>query len=334
MRLIVIHDCCVDLQQLKYVVAVAELGNFTRAAERCFVVQSALSHQIAKLEQELGARLFHRTSRSVALTPAGEALLPAARECLTAAERARAEVYAATGEIRGRLAVGMIPTAAAVDVPAVLRAFHQLHPQVRISLLTGGSDVLADQVRDGALDVAFLGLNEDVNIPNLNSRPLARDPLAALLAPDHRLSARTSIRLESIVAEEFIDFPASTTGRMQADRAFLAAGLERKVAFEVTDPGVMARLVSEGLGVALLASTYAVRLSGVTVVPVLNTSYRIEHVIWSRRGPTPAAAAFIARVTPPDVAPGLEQPPSRDSVVPEPQSNLKAALLRGCASTP
>ena len=76
-----------DLQQLKYVVAVAELGTFTRAAERCFVVQSALSHQIAKLEQELGARLFHRTSRSVALTPAGAALLPAARECLSAAER-------------------------------------------------------------------------------------------------------------------------------------------------------------------------------------------------------------------------------------------------------
>lgn len=299
MRLIAIHDYCVDLQQLKYVVAVAELGNFTRAAERCFVVQSALSHQIAKLERELGARLFHRTSRSVALTPAGEALLPAARGCLAAAERARAEVYAATGEIRGRLAVGMIPTAAAVDVPAVLRAFHQEYPQVRISLLTGGSDVLADQVRDGALDVAFLGLSEDVEIPNLNSRPLARDPLAALLAPDHRFAARKRIRLETIVAEEFVDFPAGTSGRLQADRAFLAAGLERKVAFEVTDPHVMARLVTEGLGVALLASAYAVRLPGVTVVPVANTSHRIEHLIWSRLGPTAAADAFIARATRP-----------------------------------
>src|SRR3954453_21975570 len=129
---IAVHDRCVDLQQLRYVVAVADLGNFTRAAERCFVVQSALSHQIAKLEQELGARLFHRTSRSVALTPAGAALLPAARECLSAAERVRAEVSAATGEIRGRLAVGMIPTTAVVDVPTVMRAFHQQHPEVRI----------------------------------------------------------------------------------------------------------------------------------------------------------------------------------------------------------
>ncbi|MFI0367037.1 LysR family transcriptional regulator [Actinomadura sp. 1N219] len=284
-----------NLQQLNYVVAVAELGNFTRAAQRCSVVQSALSHQIAKLEQELGARLFHRTSRSVALTPAGAAFLPAARDCLAAAERARAEVYAATGEIRGRLAVGMIPTVAAVDVPAVLRSFHQQHPQVRISLVTAGSTVLADQVRDGALDVAFLGLAEDVEIPHLNSRPLARDPLAALLAPGHPLAGRRRIRLEAIAAEEFVDFPAGTTGRVQADHAFRAAGLERTVAFEVTDPHIMARLVTEGLGVALLASAYAVRLPGVSVVPVENTSHRVEHLIWSRLGPTPAAGAFITR---------------------------------------
>lgn len=285
-----------DLQQLRYVVAVAELGNFTRAAERCFVVQSALSHQVAKLEQELGARLFHRTSRSVSLTPAGTALLPAARECLQAAERVRAEVSAATGEIRGRLAVGMIPTAAAVDVPAVLRAFHHQHPQVRISLLTGGSDVLADQVRDHALDVAFLGLAEGVDLPHLNSRPLARDPLAALVSPDHRLAGRTRIRLQSIATEDFVDFPAGTTGRAQADHAFSAAGLQRNVAFEITDPHVMARLVSEGLGVALLASAYAIQLPRISVVPVTNTSHRIEHVIWSESGPSPAAAAFIDRV--------------------------------------
>ena len=285
-----------NLQQLTYVVAVAELGNFTRAAERCFVVQSALSHQIAKLEQELGTRLFDRTSRSVTLTPAGAALLPAARECLAAAERARAEVYAATGEVRGRLAVGMIPTTAAVDVPAVLRTFHHDYPHVHISLLTSGSDALADQVRDGGLDVAVVGLAEDVEISGVSSQVLARDPLAVLLARDHRFSTRARIRLASIATEEFVDFPAGTTGRVQADRAFVAAGLPRTVAFEVTDPYMMARLVAVGLGVALLASSYAVRLPDVSVVPLVDTAHRIEHLIWSRTGPTPAADAFIGRV--------------------------------------
>ncbi len=278
-------------------IAVAELGNFTRAAERCYVVQSALSHQVAKLEQELGARLFHRTSRSVALTPAGAAFLPAARECLAAAERAQAEVLAAIGEIRGRLVVGMIPGVAAVDVPAGLRAFHQEYPQVRIGLVTGGSDGLADQVREGTLDVAFIGLADDIELENLNSRQLARDPLAAMLAADHPLAKRNQIRLEAIADEEFVDFLAGTPGRVQADRAFDAAGLERTVAFEITDPHVMARLVAEGLCVALLASTYAARLPGVTVVPVANTSFRREYMIWSRLGPTPAANAFIDRIT-------------------------------------
>ncbi|NUT40503.1 MAG: LysR family transcriptional regulator, partial [Thermoactinospora sp.] len=106
-----------ELQQLRYVLAVAETSNFTRAAERCLVVQSALSHQIAALERELGARLFERTSRRVRLTPAGEAFLPEARACLEAADRARAEVAAAGGEIRGRLAVGAIPSVTAVDLP-------------------------------------------------------------------------------------------------------------------------------------------------------------------------------------------------------------------------
>ncbi len=275
-------------------VGVAELGNFTRAAERCFVVQSALSHQIGKLEQELGARLFDRTSRSVVVTPAGAAFLPRARECLAAAERARAEVSAATGEIRGRLAVGMIPTTAAVDVPVALRAFHEQYPQVRISLVTADSDVLAEQVRQGTLDVAFVGLADDVEVTGANSRVLARDPLAVMVAPGHWLATRSRVRLHTIAAEEFIDFPAGTTGRVQADRAFLAASLQRAVAFEVTDPYIMARLVVEGLGIALLASSFAVRLPDVTVIPVTNTAHRVEHLVWSRLGPTPAARALIA----------------------------------------
>src|SRR5690606_27099302 len=117
-----------ELQQMRYVVAVAETNSFTRAAERCLVVQSALSHQIARLERELGARLFDRTSRRVRLTAAGAAFLPVARQCLAAADRAVAEVAAAIGEVRGPLRVGLIPTVAAVDVPSALAEFRRRHP--------------------------------------------------------------------------------------------------------------------------------------------------------------------------------------------------------------
>ena len=272
----------------------AELGNFTRAAERCFVVQSALSHQIAKLEQELGARLFHRTSRSVALTPAGAAFLRAPR-----VPRGRG-----AGAGRGLCSDRRDPRSArrrhdpdggSRRRAGRLRALHQDHPRVQISLLTAGSDVLADQVRDGALDVAFLGLAEDVKIPNLDSLQLARDPLAALLA-------------------------RPSPGRPQAhppgdDQHRGVRGLPRRDHWSRPGgPGVRrsgsgpdgrlrdhrpprhGALVAEGLCVALLASTYAVKLPGVAVVPVENTSYRLEHVVWSRLGRTPAADAFIARI--------------------------------------
>ena len=285
-----------ELQQLRYVVTVAELANFTRAAERCFVVQSALSHQIARLEQELGARLFHRTSRQVRLTAAGEAFLPAARQCLEAADRARAEVAAATGEIRGRLSVGAIPTVAAVDVPAAMRTFHERHPHVRVGLTTGASDALVRRVVDGRLDVAFLGLPAETTVAGVRDHVLATDRHVAVVAPDHRLATAKRLRLARLADEVFVDFPAGSTGRAQTDEAFQAAGLVRDVAFEVTDVHLMAALIREGLGIGLLPAAFAPALEGIATVAVTGAPARAEHVVWSRLGPSPAAAAFLAQL--------------------------------------
>jgi DNA-binding transcriptional LysR family regulator len=295
----------VELQQLRYVVAVAELGNFTRAAERCFVVQSALSHQIARLEHELGARLFARTSRRVRLTTAGEAFLPAARQCLAAAERARAEVAAATGEVRGRLAVGVIPTVAAVDVPAALRAFHNRHPHVRVSLSMGGSDELVGKVTEGVLDLAFLGLPADASVDGVHDHVLADDRLVAVVAAGHPLAGRKRVDLRRLAREVFVDFPAGTPGRAQSDQAFAAAGLRRDVAFEVTDAHLMARLIGQGLGVGMLPAAFAPQLpelsevsalSELVTITVTGAPTRREHVVWSQLDPSPAATAFLRQL--------------------------------------
>ncbi|MFG2500509.1 LysR family transcriptional regulator [Streptomyces sp. NPDC048441] len=283
-----------ELQQMRYVVAVAEANSFTRAAERCLVVQSALSHQIARLERELGARLFERTSRRVRLTPAGEAFLPAARQCLDAAERASAEVAAAVGEVRGRLAVGLIPTVAAVDVPGALRDFRERYPQVRISLRVGASEELAEQVRQGTIDMAFLGLPTTARPQGVAAHELGRDRLVAVVAPDHPLADESAVTLRRLSSEVFVDLPAGTAGRIQSDQAFAAAGLARDVAFEVTSADFIARLVGPGLGVAMLPSAYAPQLAGVVAVEVADAPARVEYVVWSRLGRTPAATAFLA----------------------------------------
>lgn len=295
-ELIVDQDGWMELQQLRYVIAIAEHGSFTRAAESCFVVQSALSHQVAKLEQELGVRLFHRTSRRVRLSAAGEAFVPVARQCLDAADRARAEAAAATGEVRGPLSIGVIPTVAAVDVPAALREFRERHPQVQVRLTSGNSDLHVQRVADGALDLAFLGLPDGWEVGGVAGRQLARDHHRAVLAPDHPLAGRSRLTLARLAGETFVDFPAGSTGRLQTDAAFADAGLRREVSFETTDMLLMGRLLRAGLAVALLASTFVEQLPGLVAVPVTRAPVRTEHVVWSPFGPSPAAAVFLEQI--------------------------------------
>ncbi|MFI0357506.1 LysR family transcriptional regulator [Actinomadura sp. 9N407] len=283
-----------DLQQMRYVVAVAEIGNFTRAAEHCLVVQSALSHQIARLERELGARLFDRTSRRVRLTPAGEAFLPAARQALEAADRARAEVAAAAGEIRGRLAIGAIPTVAAVDLPKAMKDFRLRHPGVRITLRVGGSEALAEQVGQGTLDVAFLGLPQDTRPKGVRSHELARGELVAVVGPGHPLAGQDETDLERLGEETFVDFPAGTAGRAQSDGAFAAAGIRRVVAFEVTAVDFMARMIREGLGIGMLPAAFVPQVPDLRVLKVREAPTRVEYLVWSRFRPAPAAGAFLA----------------------------------------
>lgn len=281
---------------MRYVIAVAETNSFTAAARRCLVVQSALSHQIARLERELGARLFERSSRRVRLTPAGAAFLPAARQCLEAADRAAAEVAAAVGEVRGRLAVGLIPTVTAADVPGALRDFRGQYPKVTISLRVGASDDLIDQVAAGTLDVAFLGLPTNARPAGVAVRELVRDRLVAVFAPVHPLAGATSVTLARLAEEVFVDLPAGTAGRAQSDQAFAAAQLDRDVAFEVSSADFIVRLVQLDLGVAMLPSAWVPQLTGVVAVEVADAPSRVETVIWNLAGRTPAASAFLAIV--------------------------------------
>lgn len=297
-----------ELQQLRYVVAVAETGGFTRAAERCHVVQSALSHQIAKLEKEVGARLFARTSRSVRLTLAGEAFLPAARQSLEAAERAAAEASAAVGEVRGTLALGAISTIASVDVPNLLRDFHGRYPQVRIRMMAGRSEELVRQVRDGALDLAFLGVTPAFEAKGVRAVTLVEDRHVVVTAPDHPLATAgdgAPLELRRLADEVFVDFAAGSHARAQTEETFAAAGLHRDVAFEASHWEFLAALVRNGMGIAMLPSAFVSQLSGLTVLPVRDGPRREERLIWTATRLTPAGAAFLRElgVTTADSAP-------------------------------
>ncbi|NYI69933.1 DNA-binding transcriptional LysR family regulator [Naumannella cuiyingiana] len=282
-----------ELRQLRYVLAVAETGNFTRAAERCYVVQSALSHQIAALERELGFALFARTSRRVAITPAGTAFLDGARQCLAAAERAVADAAAAAGEVRGHLSIGMIPTVTALAVPALLRRFSDAHPQVRVGLRVAASNEIVAGIRAGELDIGVLGLPPDERPRGVRWRELGRDRHVAVLPPGHGLAGRRRIGLERLADQRFADFPVGSAGRAQTDRAFAAAGLARTVAYEATAVELILELVREGQAVALLPSEVVPARAGVPVVDVTRGPARVQYLAWSAFDPSPAALAFL-----------------------------------------
>ncbi|KAB1660157.1 LysR family transcriptional regulator [Pseudoclavibacter chungangensis] len=283
-----------DLQQMRYAVAVDEERNFTRAAARCHVVQSALSHRIKALEREIGVELFARTSRRVEPTAAGEAFLAAARTSLEAAERAVADAGAVHGRVGGTLTVGLIPTVTAIDVPAALGAFHRLHPEVVIRLRGGGSDAFMTEIANGTMDVAVLGLPSAVPPVGVRARVLARERLVAVVPTGHALDGRKRVRLRDLADEAFVDFPAATPGRAQTDLAFRAAGVRRTVSFEATTTELVLDLVAHGLGVTMLADTLVSSNPGLTTVPVTDGPERIEYLAWSAFNPSPATRAFLS----------------------------------------
>lgn len=147
-----------QFQQLVYFVAVAETRHFTRAAEREHVAQPSLSQQIKALERELGAELFSRARGNIALTDAGETLLPLARRILADADTARLEVQELAQLRRGRVRLGATPSVCTGLLPDVLRTFHAAHPGIELLIEEGGSLDLVRELARGSLDLALIAL--------------------------------------------------------------------------------------------------------------------------------------------------------------------------------
>jgi len=289
-----------ELRHLEYFLGVAEELNFTRAARRLHVVQSGVSAAVRALERELGAPLFERTSKQVALTAAGEALLPEARATLAAAQSARDAVGQVAGGLRGTVRVGTMTSIALVDLPGLFGRFHADHPRVgiRLSASIGGTAGLVQGLVDGELDVAFVSLPGRPPA-GLTVRSLATVPLTAVLPAGHPAGSGSAVDLADLVGEPFIDSPVGFGNRLVVDRAFAAAGLERFVVIEVTDITMTADYVRQGLGVAIMPS-FAVAADdpGVCVRPVADgpLEWSLGVAYSSVRRPGAALTALLALI--------------------------------------
>lgn len=254
-----------ELRQLEYFVAVAEESHFTRAAKRMHVAQSGLSASIRSLERELGATLFLRNTRQVELTAAGRALLAEARRALSATDAAREAVSAVQGLLRGTLSIGSLQCLHVVHLPTVLAGFLAAHPGLDIRLRHGGSVELVDQVRTGQLDVAFVSRPRRP-AEGLLVTPLAREPLVLACGLDHPHGLSQQVSAAQLRAERFVDFQPGWGTRDLADEVLAAAGVERRVALEVTDVHSLLDMVACGLGVALVPQSFSAKTDQVRFI--------------------------------------------------------------------
>lgn len=280
-----------ELRQLETFAKVAELRNFTRAAEELSLTQPAVTRQIAGLERELRTRLLERMGRRVALTAAGEALYRYAMEILRLsreAERAVADV--ATGAA-GRLAVGANSTTATYILPPLLRRFREAHPGVELSVHTGVSAQVVEMVVANAVDVGIVtGVREQAGLTVL---PLAEQATGVVVYPGHPLaeegnwetgklgneegigklgnqemnttgnhpisqfpnsliSSSRAVRAEELAGSPLILMEEGTNLRTYVDRLLSAAGVEERVTMELDNVEAIKKMIEARLGISLL----------------------------------------------------------------------------------
>jgi len=288
-----------ELRQLAYFVAVAEEGNFTRAAATVHVAQPGVSAQIRHLERELGQDLLDRTGRNVSVTAAGAAVLPYARAALAAVAGARQAVEELTGLLRGHVTIGTLTSISSdqVDLPGLLAGFHHEHPGVDVTLTVANSEELVDALRAGRLDLALIGLGATTPA-RIDTHILTSEPLVAVVSLRDPLAASTTITLHALAERTLISLPRGTGLRSALEQACAAAGFAPHVTFEAGDPRVLAELAARGLGVAVVPqSVAAARREQLHTLVITEPALQGRIALaWRSNGPiSPLARALITR---------------------------------------
>jgi DNA-binding transcriptional LysR family regulator len=283
----------VELRQLRYVEAVARHRHFTRAADELHVAQSALSHQIRRLERELGVELFERTSRRVTVTDAGKAVARSARGILTQVDGVRDEVDELRGLVRGRIAVGATLPAGRIDVPLVLVDFSKAYPGIEVDLHEGTAGDMRNYLEEDQVDAAF-SLLADPAPPEFQVEHLGEEEVVAAFPPGAGPD-RKRIGAAELGAWPLITPRSGSAIKQAVDELLGRAGRQMRISLESGDPFFLRCLVSAGFGAAVLPESLTQREGPPIDVRGLRPAVRLPAtLIWRKnRHQSPAARAFI-----------------------------------------
>lgn len=244
-----------EMQQLRYVVAVARAGNFSRAAEQCHVSQPSLSQQIQKLEDELGERLFDRMKREVKLTSHGDVFLRRAVRILEEVDAARREATDARNLLRGRLTVGVLPTVAPYLLPTALAEFTKEFSGVEIVVHEDTTARLLKLAHSYEIDFALV--SQPIHDERLEVRELFSEELLLALPPGHPLAGKRSVTAADLEGENLI---VMKEGHCLGDQVLGFCdrrGVKPKISFRSAQLETVQALVAAGLGISLIPAMAA-----------------------------------------------------------------------------
>jgi len=240
-----------EIRQLRAFVAIAESGTFTAGAARVHITQAAVSMQIRQLEIETGAKLFIRAPRNVILTEAGERLLERARHILLEHDAALEEIAELAGAKKGRLRIGSASAGVTAEfLPRILKDVRKHYPNADISVTSGTSDSLVQQILAAEIDIAFVSL--PVEARGIHTERLNEDQLVAIASPKHQLARQRTVSPYALAGEKLILGERGGNTRRLIDEFFAQAGVKPTVAMELSRQTAIKRMVEEDMGVGVV----------------------------------------------------------------------------------
>jgi DNA-binding transcriptional LysR family regulator len=287
----------VNIDELRWFLALAETEHVTSAANRLYLTQPTLSRALARLERELGTALFDRDGRRLRLNQYGRILREHATRALAEVDTARHRIEALTDPDTGLVRLSFLHSLGTWLVPDLVREYRAHAPRVRFALSQDVAEVVVASLREGRTDLALTSPRPDGE--DLAWHPVHRERLCLAVPPDHRLADRQRVPLSALAAEPFIVLRADTGLRRITDELCHDAGFEPTVALDSSDLATVRALVGAGLGIAVVPEPHlGDEPNGPVYLQLTDTSaHRTIGLCWAARRPLPApVVAFRAHV--------------------------------------
>jgi DNA-binding transcriptional LysR family regulator len=278
-----------SVRDLEACLAVADLRNFRRAAERCHLSQSAFSTRIAQIEQVLGARLFDRTTRTVELTNEGELFIDSARRLVGDFTELVDDFRAHTDKRKGRVAIAALPSIASAWLPAVFADFHAAHPGITLTLFDVVSDACIAKLREGAVDFAVA--SRPAEGEDMEARQLTEDNFYLVCRRGHPLASKPGLKPRDLAHHPFVSLSRDSSVRQALDKAVGTANL--RVVMQLEHLATVAGMVQAGLGITVVPELTLFQFTrpGLVVRPLKIPGLSRSIYVVRRKGRTLSVAA-------------------------------------------